>query len=61
MNWNNLTKEQADIERWTFEAEQLLKDNGYDCIVEKLVVTSPGDYPTHIHIISGKSNAVLGR
>jgi len=49
-----LTKEQQDIEDWTFEAQQILKDNGYDCEVSKLFVSSPKDYPARIVII-GKS------
>lgn len=49
---NQLTKEQSEIEEWTFEAGELLKENGFDCIVEKQIVTSPSNYPAHIHIIS---------
>ena len=51
---DKLTKEQRDIESWSFEAQQLLKDNGYDCVVDKLVVTSPKDYPARI-VIVGKA------
>ena len=46
-----LTKEQQDIEDWTFEAQQILKEHGYDCIVDKLIVTSPKDYPANIKVI----------
>lgn len=48
---DKLTKEQQELEDWTFEAQKILKDNGYDCDVSKLVVTSPKDYPANIVII----------
>ena len=51
---STLTKEQEDIEVWTYEAQKLLKENGFDCVVSNLFVTSPNDYPTSIHI-TGKT------
>ncbi len=51
---STLTKEQEDIEIWSYEAMKVLKENGFDCTISNLFVTSPKDYPTSIHII-GKS------
>ncbi len=48
---DKLTKEQQDIENWTFEAGKILKSEGYDIEVTKFVVTSPKDYPVSIHVI----------
>jgi len=45
------TKEQNDIVEWSYEAVELLKDNGYDCFLNKFFVTKPTEYPCGIIII----------
>ena len=48
------TKEQRDIEAWSYECAKILRENGYDVKVISYCVTSPKDYPCGIQI-TGKS------
>jgi len=50
---NDRTKEQDDIIAWSYEAVKLLKEQGYDCFVNKYFVSKSTEYPCSI-IIVGK-------
>jgi len=45
------TKEQNDIIEWCYGAVEILKDNGYNCYVNKYFVTKPTEDPCSIIIV----------
>lgn len=51
INIGERTKEQEDIEKWTSDAVQTLKEHGFDARRKNFCVFSPRDIPCAIEII----------